>query len=342
LLYDLTAVVLHSGNSGGSGHYISLVRDQLGEGAWDAAAVASQHAPNAHDPGVLGGGADNNWTLAAALAGVAGGNPSNRNTDSTNSGNGSGNGDGNGSSSNGSRIAHVESKEAMAALEPGQLLRRLLAARAPRDERLQGCKSAPLDDLSAWVRDACRTGDTWRSLHLKRHGKLSAFVQSRPDDFLWDPGATTVSLLDRDGVDDLAPLVLGGGCGGGARATSPDDGKAIARLLADDSAFAALAAVLPTLAASTTYSMSGDGSGGSSGRSVSGGGGSAGDGDWVAPKRKGRGGAGNSSSSAVAEGEAALAAAASAAYARMEALGAARWGRWFCFDDSSVRAAVRE
>jgi hypothetical protein len=42
-LYDLVGIVLHSGG-GYSGHYISLVRDQLHEGDWNARSLASAHA----------------------------------------------------------------------------------------------------------------------------------------------------------------------------------------------------------------------------------------------------------------------------------------------------------
>jgi len=325
----------------------SQVRDQLGEGVWDADAVASQNSPAAYEKeeDLLEdseySGLD--WASgASSLTGGEGNNP--RSTSASSSRKGT-------SNSSGSHVSpEEEKKELAAALEPVKLLRRLLAMRGTRDDLPQGCKSASLDELGAWIAEA--TGVSWRNLHLKKHGKLSGFAQKHQDDFLVDVKAGIVSLIERDDVIDVddeyssKTAILQNTENNGVNNDDADaSNDTIALLLAEDAVMAAeaTAALIPELAHTVNSPFNSGASGFGIHEMLSShlgeGEGSEG---WVAPKRKhrnggssngknGTGGGGNSE-----EDEALAAVAKITTHAEMEALGAERWGRWFRFDDSSV------
>ena len=351
------------------------MRDQLGEGVWDASAVASQNSPDAYGKEEIlledNELSDHDWasvatssTAAAAVVKSKGGNANPVNSSAKSSASKKS------TSSTGGHASVEKKKESMAALDPVKLLRKLLAKRGTRDDLRQGCKSASLDELGAWIADA--TGNSWRNLHLKKHGKLSGFVQKCQDDFFVDVKAGIVSLLERDDVIDdddehssspsdglnssINPAISQSAKNSSCNVDNDDadaSNDTIARLLAEDAVMAAeaTAALIPELAhtAPSSFNSSGLGVGSIDGSSSSEtnssvlpGENEGGDG-WVAPKRKHKSGGrstnkiGAESGNKAEDDEALAAVAKSTERAAMEALGAERWGRWFRFDDSSVR-----
>jgi len=270
LLYDLVAVVLHSGGGHG-GHYISLARDQVGACAWDRDAALA-NAPRPKPP----------KAVPRAKRASAGAQSS--------------------SSSSSSSVADPEVLARLREVGPLEALTALLRLRFPVDEET-GLHRASADELSSAF--AATAGVGWSKVHKKQHGTLAAFVKANPDAFLFDASASAVLLL---AADDEGPSESSSG-------TTSDR--------TDNAAAAPVSEVDAAAIAELT--------GGLAGMSV-GSGGVGDEGAWTAVvKRKGP--AAKEAASAEVNAEI------SAQHAEMESLSAARWGRWFRFDDSSVSAA---
>jgi len=295
LLYDLVGIVLHSG-SGYSGHYISLIRDQVLDSHWKAEDLAGFSVK----------------TKASRVASET--RPQ------------AGNSSGASTAPAGGKALPELPREQLAALDPDKLIAYILA-RAPLDSDLKA-HAMRTDLVVTRIKDL--TGLAWGKKFKKTHGSFKNFISTPFEDFYHNPRSDQLVLISGTEEEQAPSPEEGSTAEPGAKAEESCEGAAgftEAEAATAEATAAVAAATEAADVAATTSKQDG----------------------WTTVQRKTRSSKGKKAEAGARESggggrddfEAQWKAQEQqqlALYSKVEELAAERWGRWFRFDDSAVRA----